>query len=97
MLLARVVVQPSVLAVLGSVLAFPLFPVGHMQHHHEGRAGNEDQLESPEADVGDGEEVIVADVGATWLAGVAVEVSLVVAPDPLSSHHEDQHPENKDH
>lgn len=42
MLLAWVVVQPRVLAVLGSVLAFPLFPVGHVQHHHEGRAGDED-------------------------------------------------------
>lgn len=33
--------------------------------------------------MGDGEEVVVADVG------VALKVSLVVAPDPLSSHDED--------
>lgn len=42
MLLARVVIQPCVIAVLGSVFAFTFFPVGHVQHHHEGRAGDED-------------------------------------------------------
>lgn len=47
--------------------------------------------------MGDGEEVIIADVSATGLAGVAVEVSLVVAPNSFSSHHEDQHPEDEDH
>lgn len=97
MLLARVVIQPSVLAVLGSVLAFPLLSVGHVQHHHEGRASDEDELKGPQANVGNGEEVIVADVGATWLAGVAVKVSLVVAPDTLGSHHIDQHPEDENH
>lgn len=97
MLLARVVVQPSVLAMLGSVFAFPLFPVGHVQHHHEGGTGDEDELESPETNVGDWEEEVVADVGATRLAGVAVKVSLVITPDPLGSHHIDQHPEDEDH
>lgn len=97
MLLAWVVVQPGILAVLGFVLAFPFFPVGHVQHHHEGGAGDEDQLERPQANVGDGEEVVVADVGAAWLTGVALKVSLVVAPDPLGGHDEDQHAEDKDH
>lgn len=97
MLLSRVVVEPSVLAVLGSVLAFPFFPVSHVEHHHEWRASDENKLEGPKANVGDGEEVIITDVGATRLTGVAVEVPLLVAPDSLSSHHEDQHPENKDH
>lgn len=96
-LLAWIVVQTLVRAVLGLVLAFPLLPVGHVQHHHEGRAGDKNQLQCPQANVGDGEVVVVADVSATGLAGVAVEVSLVIAPDPLSSHHEDQDPENEDH
>lgn len=97
MLLAWVVVQPRVLAVLGSVLAFTVFPVGHVQHDHEGRAGDEDKLESPEADVGDGKVVIIADVLATWLEGVALKVCLVIAPDTLCSHNKDQHPEDEDH
>lgn len=96
-LLAWVVVQPCVLAVLGFVLALPFFPVGHVQHHHEGGAGDEDQLERPQANVGDGEEVVIADVGAAWLTGVALKVSLVVAPDPLGGHDEDQHAEDEDH
>lgn len=97
MLLARVVVQPSVFAMLGLVLAFPFFSVGHMQNDHERRAGDEDELESPKPNVGDREEVIIADVGATWLTGIAVKVSLVVTPHTLSCHHEDQHPEDEDH
>ncbi|TNN41638.1 hypothetical protein EYF80_048188 [Liparis tanakae] len=96
-LLARVVVQPRLVAVLGPVLALALLPVGHVQHHHEGRAGDEDELQGPEADVGDGEEVVVADVGASRLPGVAVELALVVAPDPLGGHNVDQHPEDEDH
>lgn len=47
--------------------------------------------------MGDGKEVIVADVGATWLAGVAVEAYLIIAPDPLGGQHKDQHPEDEDH
>lgn len=80
MLLAWVVIQPCVLAVLGPVLLF--FPVGPMRHHHQGRAGDEGQLEGQQGNVGYGEEVTVADVGATWLA-----VQLVL----LDSHHKDQH------
>uniref|UniRef100_A0A3B4Z0J4 Uncharacterized protein n=1 Tax=Stegastes partitus TaxID=144197 RepID=A0A3B4Z0J4_9TELE len=55
------------------------------------------ELKGPETYVGDGEEVVIADVGASGLASVAVKVPLVVAPDPLGSHHEDQHPEDEDH
>uniref|UniRef100_A0A665USY7 Uncharacterized protein n=1 Tax=Echeneis naucrates TaxID=173247 RepID=A0A665USY7_ECHNA len=66
---------------------------------HMGNNSNRrrERLESPQANVRDGEEVVIADVGATWLAGVAIKVSLVINPDTLCSHHKDQHPKDKDH
>ncbi|CAG5883601.1 unnamed protein product [Menidia menidia] len=96
-LLAGVGVELGALAVLLAVLVLPLLPIGHVQYHHEGRAGDEDELKGPEASVRDGEVVVIADVGAAWLAGVAFKVPLVIAPDPLSGDHKDQHPKDKDH
>uniref|UniRef100_A0A8B9F3Q1 Uncharacterized protein n=1 Tax=Amazona collaria TaxID=241587 RepID=A0A8B9F3Q1_9PSIT len=63
----------------------------------EGRTSDKDELQGPEADVGDGEEVVIADVGAARLPRVAVKVLLLVAPHALGRHHIDQHTENKDH
>uniref|UniRef100_A0A674IDL5 Uncharacterized protein n=1 Tax=Terrapene triunguis TaxID=2587831 RepID=A0A674IDL5_9SAUR len=67
-----------------------------MHDHQQGGAGDQDELQGPEADVGDGEEVVEADIGAAGLARVAVEVLVVIAPHSLSRHHVDQHPEDED-
>uniref|UniRef100_A0A3B5M2J1 Uncharacterized protein n=1 Tax=Xiphophorus couchianus TaxID=32473 RepID=A0A3B5M2J1_9TELE len=61
------------------------------------RAGDEDELQGPQADVGDGEEVIVADVGTARLLGVAVKVLLLISPNPFSCDHVHHHPEHKHH
>uniref|UniRef100_A0A8B9PS37 Uncharacterized protein n=1 Tax=Apteryx owenii TaxID=8824 RepID=A0A8B9PS37_APTOW len=63
----------------------------------EGRTSDKDELQGPEADVGDREEVVVADIGAPWLPCVAVKVLLLVSPHALGCHHVDQHAEDKDH
>lgn len=97
MFLPRVIVELAVLPKLGLVLTFTVIPVRHMHDHHEGGAGHENELQGPQANVGDGEEVVVADVGTARLLGVAVKVPLVVPPHPLGCHHIHHHPEDEHH
>ena len=47
--------------------------------------------------MGDGEEVVVADVVAAGLPRVAVKIFLIVAPYLLSSHNENHEPEYEHH
>lgn len=65
-LLAGVGVQVRAL-VHRHVLTVPLLAVLNMSHHHQRRAGDEDQLQRPQTDVGDGEDAVVANIGAARL------------------------------
>lgn len=61
------------------------------------RRGDEDDLQDPETDVGDGERPVVADVLATGLLSVADETGLLVAPDALSTRSQNQDSEQEEH
>uniref|UniRef100_A0A3Q3VZL1 Uncharacterized protein n=1 Tax=Mola mola TaxID=94237 RepID=A0A3Q3VZL1_MOLML len=65
--------------------------------HSERWTGDEDELQGPQADVGDGEDEVVAHIFAAWLGCVAVEVLAVVAPHSLGCHHKHHYPEDEDH
>ena len=43
-------------------LLVTVVPIGHVHGNQECRGGHKDQLEAPEADVGDGKELVVADI-----------------------------------
>uniref|UniRef100_A0A8C5HZC3 Uncharacterized protein n=1 Tax=Gouania willdenowi TaxID=441366 RepID=A0A8C5HZC3_GOUWI len=97
MFLPRVAVQLAGIAVLGPIFPLAVIAVRHVHDHHEGWACDEDELQRPQADVGDGEEEVVADVGAPWLLSVAIKVFLLVAPNSLRCHHVHHHPEHEHH
>uniref|UniRef100_A0A665USZ6 Uncharacterized protein n=1 Tax=Echeneis naucrates TaxID=173247 RepID=A0A665USZ6_ECHNA len=66
-----------------------------MHGYQQGGSGDQDELKRPQADVRDGEEVIIADTVAARLLGVAGEAGLLVAPHALCCNHQDQDTENK--
>lgn len=95
-LLASVLVEiATVLAILETVFPFPVFPVCHVHHHQKRGAGDEDELQGPQPDVRDGEEVVKADIVAPRLSRVATEVFLFVAPNLLRCHHKHHDPKEE--
>lgn len=66
-----------------------------MHGNQQGRSGDQDELERPETDVGDGEEVIVADTVASRLLGVAGKAGLLITPHALRCDHQNQDAENE--
>lgn len=55
-----------------------------MHGYQQGRGGDKDELQAPQADVWHGKEVIIADIFTAGLLSVACEVWLFVPPDALS-------------
>uniref|UniRef100_A0A8B9F2U9 Uncharacterized protein n=1 Tax=Amazona collaria TaxID=241587 RepID=A0A8B9F2U9_9PSIT len=70
--------------------------VGHVHGHEKGWRGDQDELQSPQTDMGDREEVVVADAVAARLLGVAGEGGLLVPPHALCCHHQHHYPEDED-
>lgn len=87
----------TVFPIFFPVLPFSVLTVGHMHDDEQRWTGDENQLQGPETDVGDGEKMIVANIGAARLPVIAVKILLLISPHPLSSYHINKHTENKDH
>uniref|UniRef100_A0A3P8TSU2 Uncharacterized protein n=1 Tax=Amphiprion percula TaxID=161767 RepID=A0A3P8TSU2_AMPPE len=69
----------------------------HSYQDKHRRAGDEDELQGPQADVGDGEDAVVAHVVAARLGSVADKVFALITPHSLGRHHEHHHPEDEHH
>lgn len=84
-------------------LLFPLSPlllhpdnVQHVAQVDEGRRGDKNDLQHPEANVGDGEGLVVADIFATGLLRVTGEIRLLITPNLFSCCAQHQDAEDKE-
>uniref|UniRef100_A0A8D1FRT8 Uncharacterized protein n=1 Tax=Sus scrofa TaxID=9823 RepID=A0A8D1FRT8_PIG len=64
-------------------------------HSYQGGRADEEELQHPVADVGDGEGLVVAHVGAAWLGSVTLEVRLLIAPHRLARQAQDEDAEDE--
>lgn len=64
---------------------------------HERRSGHKDDLQGPEADVGNGERLIIAHIGTSRLFGIAHHFTLLVPPHFLRPSSDDHDPEDEEH
>ncbi len=64
--------------------------------NQQGGGRDHDELQRPQSDVRDGEEMVVADAVAAGLLGVADEVCFLIAPHALRRHHQNHDPENEE-
>uniref|UniRef100_A0A8C1KGC3 Uncharacterized protein n=1 Tax=Cyprinus carpio TaxID=7962 RepID=A0A8C1KGC3_CYPCA len=68
----------------------------NVHDNQQGGGRDHDELQRPQSDVRDGEEVVVAYAVAAGLLGVAGEMRFLVAPHTLRRHHKNQDPENEE-
>lgn len=94
--LPRIGIQVGAM-VRGGVLHVLLLTILDVPHNHQRRTGDEDELQRPQADVGDGEDVVIAHVAAARLGRVADKVFVVVPPHSLGCHHKHHYPEDENH
>uniref|UniRef100_A0A7N6AP62 Uncharacterized protein n=1 Tax=Anabas testudineus TaxID=64144 RepID=A0A7N6AP62_ANATE len=66
-----------------------------MHGYQQSRSGDQDELERPQTDVGDGKKVVIADTVAARLLGVAREAGFLITPHALGCNHQDQDAENE--
>uniref|UniRef100_A0A3Q1GG88 Uncharacterized protein n=1 Tax=Acanthochromis polyacanthus TaxID=80966 RepID=A0A3Q1GG88_9TELE len=67
-----------------------------MHGHQQRGGGDQDELKRPQADVRDGEELVIANAVAAGLLGVTGEAGLLIPPNTLCSDHQDQDTEDED-
>lgn len=68
-----------------------------MHKNKEGWASDKDELKCPQSNVGNRKVIVVADIAATWLVGVAVKSSLLISPDTFCSNYINQKTEDEDY